>query len=71
MIEHDGYYYYCWSENGVKVTRLKSLAKITKEGGKQVFRQQSGNFERVFAPELHYIDGAWYIYVAMCVGWDR
>ncbi len=68
VIEHDGYYYYCWSNNGVMVARIDNLNKITKENGKQVFNRQQNGFESVWAPELHYIDGEWYIYVAMCKG---
>lgn len=70
VVKHDGYYYYCWSENGVKVARIDNLNKITKTNGKQVFNAGQNGFYQVWAPELHYIDGEWYIYVAMCKGVD-
>lgn len=67
VVEHNGSYYYCWSEGGVKVTKLKDLDRVDKTGGKQVF-SSGGSYHNVWAPELHYVDGAWYIYVAMCKG---
>ncbi len=67
VVEHDGSYYYCWSEGGVKVAKIKNLDNIVKSGGKQVF-SSGGGYHNVWAPELHYVDGSWYIYVAMCQG---
>lgn len=68
VIEHDGSYYYCWSNNGVMVAKIDNLDNITKENGKLVFNRKVHGYENVWAPELHYIDGEWYIYVAMCKG---
>lgn len=65
VVEHNGSYYYCWSEGGVKVAKVDSLDQIVKSRGKQVF-SANGDFHNIWAPELHYIDGSWYIYVAMC-----
>lgn len=70
VIEHDGSYYYCWSSGGVKVAKIDNLDNIVKDNGKQVFSASNGDFRKVWAPELHYIDGEWYIYVAMCQGTD-
>lgn len=70
VIKHGGYYYYCWSENGVKVAKIDNLNNISTANGNQVFTASQGNFYQVWAPELHYIDGEWYIYVAMCQGAD-
>jgi GH43 family beta-xylosidase len=68
VIEHDGNYYYCWSNGGVMVAKIDGLDKIVKDNGVRVFDRAEGGFENVWAPELHYIDGEWYIYVAMCEG---
>ena len=67
VVEHNGSYYYCWSEGGVKVAKIDNLDEINKKNGKQVFSAGS-NYQNVWAPELHYINGEWYIYVAMCSG---
>ncbi len=68
VIEHDGSYYYCWSDGGVMVAKIDGLDNIVKDNGVRVFDRSNGGFENVWAPELHYIDGEWYIYVAMCEG---
>ena len=68
VIEHDGSYYYCWSNGGVMVAKIDGLDNIVKDNGVRVFDRAKYGFENVWAPELHYIDGEWYIYVAMCEG---
>ncbi len=67
VIKHEGSYYYCWSSGGVKVAKIDGLDNIVKDNGKQVFNSGS-LYSNVWAPELHYVDGNWYIYVAMCEG---
>lgn len=68
VIEHEGSYYYCWSNGGVMVAKIDGLGNIVKDNGVRVFDRAQGGFENVWAPELHYINGEWYIYVAMCEG---
>lgn len=62
-----GRYYYCFSGgNGVFVNEIESPAKLTAEGGTKVYTAPEGTaYSREYwAPELHKIDGKWYIYVA-------
>ncbi len=68
IVKHDGVYYYCWSGNGVMVSKISNLNNVTTDNGKNVFNAEKNGFSAVWAPELHYIDGDWYIYVAMCKG---
>ena len=75
IIRHGDKYYYCYSSpvwffGGVGVAEIPSLDKISTEGGSQVYTAPaeegadlSHSFE-YWAPELHYINGEWYIYVA-------
>ncbi len=73
FVEHDGSYYYCWSDGGINVAKINSLDNITKNTrnkGKCVFSGSNG-YGQIWAPELHYIDGEWYIYVAMTKGSDN
>ena len=75
VVAHEGKYYYCYSSpvwffGGVGVAEIPSLDKISTEGGSQVYTAPaeegadlSHSFE-YWAPELHYIRGEWYIYVA-------
>lgn len=67
IVEHEGSYYYCWSDGEIKVARLDSLERVTRSNGKRVF-SSAGKYTGIWAPELHYIDGEWYIYVAMVEG---
>lgn len=60
-------YYYCYSGgNGVCVNKIDALDKITEDGGKKVYTAPGGTMysAEYWAPELHKIDGKWYIYVA-------
>lgn len=69
IVKHDGWYYFCYaSGKGIKVSRSDKLTVLNYEGAKQVWRCPTGsnvwNPGDVWAPELHYIDGCWYIYYA-------
>ncbi len=67
IVEQDGQYYYCFSQNnGVAVAKLPSLDKIPGNNAVQVYSAPEGTMysKEYWAPELHYIDGEWYIYVA-------
>lgn len=60
-------YYYCYScGNGVCVNEIESPSKITTDGGIKVYTAPEGTSysKEYWAPELHKIDGKWYIYVA-------
>ena len=63
----DGKYYYCYSGgNGVCVNEIADLAHITSEGGTKVYTAPENTMysKEYWAPELHKLDGKWYIYVA-------
>ncbi len=62
-----GKYYYCYSGgNGVCVNEIADLAHITAEGGKKVYTAPENTLysKEYWAPELHKLNGKWYIYVA-------
>lgn len=70
VTRRSGMYYYCYSTgNGVAVSAFASLAEFCTEG-REVFSAPEGtDYSRDWwAPELHYIDGDWYIYVAADAG---
>lgn len=67
VVEHNGKYYYCYSAgNGVCVAEVPSIHQISEENAKVVYRAPEGTAfsHEWWAPELHYIQGEWYIYVA-------
>jgi len=64
--DHDAYYY-CFSRNGaVWVSASKSLIGVMREKPVEAWRPEPGKpwSKEIWAPELHHLDGAWYIYVA-------
>ena len=71
VVEHDGKYYYCFSggdgkTGGVRVAEIPSIHQVSDKNAKQVYLAPSGTMysKEYWAPELHYIQGEWYIYVA-------
>jgi GH43 family beta-xylosidase len=68
MILHEGFYYYCESRNErtIHVRKSKSILEIGNDDGVKVWTPPvSGpNSKNVWAPELHLVNGKWYIYYA-------
>ena len=77
VIRHGDKYYYCYSytyiapdwskiEIGVKVSAFDSLDQIGEAEGETVFLSPGNTAYswNYWAPELHYLNGEWYIYVA-------
>lgn len=65
VFKKDGYYYFCESKNGgIYVSKSKSL--IDPGEGKLVWKQpeEGWNQTNLWAPELHWLNGKWYIYYA-------
>jgi GH43 family beta-xylosidase len=70
VVLHDGLYYWCSSENDEAVVVYCS-ERLTERGDKVVVWRapQRGPYSRqIWAPELHHLDGRWYIYVAASNG---
>ena len=66
VVKKDNYYYFCYSGgDGVCVASTDSLDKVIPNGNK-VYTAPAGTMysAEYWAPELHYINGEWYIYVA-------
>jgi GH43 family beta-xylosidase len=68
MIYHGGFYYYCETRNQrqIFIRRSRTIAGIGQDLGTCVWKApaQGGNSNNVWAPELHLIDGKWFIYYA-------
>ncbi len=70
VVQHDGFYYWCASEHdlGVAVYRSDTL---TEQGEKVlVWRapERGPHSQQIWAPELHRLDGRWYIYATASNG---
>ena len=63
-VYHDGYYYYTQGcEDYVALWKTADLSRLRQAEMKIVYRPQSPlDFQHMWAPELHRIDGCWYIY---------
>jgi GH43 family beta-xylosidase len=68
MIFHGGAYYYSESRNKrhIYIRRSRNIAGIGHDPGVRVWTAPAsgGNSDNVWAPELHLIDGKWFIYYA-------
>jgi len=68
MIFHGGYYYYSEARNKrqIFIRRAKTIAGIGQDPGICVWTApgRGKNSDNVWAPELHLIDGRWFIYFA-------
>ena len=68
MIFHGGFYYYCESRNQrhIYIRRSRTIAGIGADRGMRVWTapNRGRNVDNLWAPELHLIDGRWFIYYA-------
>jgi GH43 family beta-xylosidase len=68
MIYHGGYYYYCEARNKrhIYIRSSRTIAGIAQDPGVCVWSAPSRgkNCDNVWAPELHLLDGRWFIYYA-------
>ncbi len=65
MVKHNNEYIYCWSAgNGINISRS---VKMTQKGQvKKIWQAPETGWNRncVWAPEIHFIQGRWYVYYA-------
>src|SRR5215212_2513663 len=66
VVYHDGFYYLVQSSGGLHITKSETLSGLGRAESVQVWtppQGQSYSFD-LWGPELIYLDGHWYIYVA-------
>ncbi len=68
MTQRDGHYYYCQSRggSGVWVAQTDRLVDLGQSNFVRVWSPPAGTnwSKQLWAPELHYLRGKWYVYVA-------
>lgn len=68
VIQHQGHYYFCESrhQDSIFIRRASCFTELAKEEGTLVWSAPAfgRNSKSVWAPELHLLDGKWYIYYA-------
>jgi GH43 family beta-xylosidase len=65
MVKEGEYYYYCFSaNNAIHVSKSKSI--IRRGETKTIWKAPKTGWNKacVWAPEIHFIDGHWYVYYA-------
>ena len=69
VVLHDGWYYLCQSDNR-SISVYKSRSFIERGERKGVWRAPDSGWNRaqIWAPELHFVRGKWYIYYAASRG---
>jgi GH43 family beta-xylosidase len=66
VVYHDGYYYLVQSSGGLNITKSETLSGLGRAESVQVWSPPPGEpySYDLWGPELIYLDGHWYIYVA-------
>jgi len=73
-IYKDGFYYYTHTmQNKIVIWKTKSLADLKTAAKKTIFVPPSGTpySKELWAPEIHFIDGKWYVYFAADDGQNK
>lgn len=65
----DGYYYFTGTlphYDGIEIRKAKTINGLTMANSKVIWKKHTTGImgAHIWAPELHYIDGVWYIYFA-------
>jgi hypothetical protein len=72
VVPYAGSYYYCFSNgrNSIFVSKAESFIDIGRVPAVKVWEAPQGteHARQVWAPELHFLDGRWYIYYAASDG---
>ena len=67
VIKHNNSYYYCYSyEDAIYVNKSESIEDAVQMKGNLIWKPEAGReySMEIWAPELHTINGRWYIYFA-------
>ena len=64
VLYHEGYYYHCYYEkDGIYLAKSSELTEIGNVKPMNVYSiPQEGHGSNWYAPELHFVNGVWYIY---------
>ena len=67
IVWHNNYYYYCSSSgNGISIRRGENLNTLSQSEAVKVWTAPEGTMwsREIWAPELHHLNGKWYVYFA-------
>jgi GH43 family beta-xylosidase len=66
VVQWQSTYLYCWSEGAIKISQAARLQDIGSEPAITIWTPPAGQpySQNVWAPELHFLQGKWYVYFA-------
>ncbi len=67
MIYHEGFYYYTNTlQNRIEIWKTKNPANLADAQNKRIWQTpDTGMYSaEIWAPEIHFLDGSWYVYFA-------
>ncbi|RTQ50039.1 hypothetical protein EJV47_10375 [Hymenobacter gummosus] len=73
VLQKDGYYYYLATNNqNVTITRTERMSEVSSGQWATVWTKPATglNSSSLWAPELHFLDGKWYVYYTAGAGAD-
>ena len=70
VVRHEDSYYYITADRGICVNKIDNIDDLSLTDTNTVWQppKDTSYSEEIWAPELHYIDGEWYIYFAATDG---
>lgn len=71
VVEHDGFYYFtCSTSTNITLWKTRDLTDLAHAERKIVWTPPAGHpySHELWAPELHFLDGRWYLYFAADAG---
>ncbi len=70
VVQHNGWYFWCLSEDmlGVAIYRSRTLTELGEKISVWRAPASGAHCAEIWAPELHHIDGRWFVYVAASNG---
>lgn len=70
VVRREDSFYYCTADDGINVRKIENLDDLKLKGAVKVWKPPEDTMysKEIWAPELHYIEGEWYIYFAACDG---
>ncbi len=74
VIKKDGTYYYTQTlGNRIALWKTTAVSKLGAITSKEIYKPAAGqpNAENVWAPEIHFLDGKWYVYYTAGAGADE
>lgn len=70
VYRHEGDFYYVTADDGINIRKIDNLDDLSLQGATKVWKPPKNKeySKEIWAPELHFIEGKWYVYFAASDG---